>query len=165
MLCNGNTGRVSHFVNEMGSIPKNLDQVLADTPPQESDQWHSRLYFIKPFLRLSIAFVWLFTGIISAFVVPADVSYAMLAKAGITGIWAPIMLYGAAATDLLLGIALLARYRISLLGLLQIAIILLYTVIITASQPEQWFHPFGPVTKNLPLIFTILTMIALERRQ
>ncbi len=164
MLRKGNTGQVNHFIEELGHSPKSFDQVLTETPPQEPDQWHSRLYFIKPFLRLSIAFVWLFTGIISAFVVPTEVSYAMLAKATITGIWAPIILYGAAATDVLVGIALLARYRMTQIGLLQIAIILLYTIIITASQPEQWFHPFGPVTKNIPLIFTILTMMALERR-
>jgi len=164
MLRQGNTGDVNQFAHELGVMPKSVDQVLADTPPQESDHWHSGLYFIKPFLRLSIAFVWIFTGVISAFFVPTEVSYDMLAKASITGLWAPVMLYGAAATDVLLGIAVLARYQVSRLGLLQIAIILLYTIIITASQPEQWLHPFGPVTKNIPLIFTILTMMVLERR-
>ncbi|MCU7906517.1 MAG: SDR family oxidoreductase [Candidatus Thiodiazotropha sp. (ex Epidulcina cf. delphinae)] len=164
MLRKGNTGDVGHFVDQTGELPKSIDQRLIDTPSQDSDRWHAGLYFLRPALRLSIAFVWLFTGFISAFVVPTETSYAMLAKAGVSGIFAPLMLYGAAATDILLGVAILMRYRITLNGWAQISLILLYTLIISFSQPEQWLHPFGPVTKNAPLMIAILIMMVLEKR-
>ncbi|MCU7921402.1 MAG: NAD(P)H-binding protein [Candidatus Thiodiazotropha sp. (ex Dulcina madagascariensis)] len=165
MLRKGNTGDVGQFVDQTWDLPKSIDQRLIDTPSQDSDRWHAGLYFLRPALRLSIAFVWLFTGFISAFAVPTETSYAMLAKTGISGVFAPLMLYGAAATDILLGIAVLIRYRMTLSGWTQISLILLYTLIISISQPEQWLHPFGPVTKNAPLIMAILIMMVLEKRQ
>ncbi|MCU7837819.1 MAG: SDR family oxidoreductase [Candidatus Thiodiazotropha sp. (ex Troendleina suluensis)] len=165
MLSKGNTGDASQFVDQTGHFPISIDQQLIHTPSQESDRWHAMLYFLRPILRLSIAFVWLFTGIISILVVPIETSYTMLSKAGINGLFAPLMLYSAATIDLLLGIATLFRYRTSWTGWTQISIVLLYTLIITISQPEQWIHPFGPVTKNAPFILAILIMMVLEKRK
>jgi uncharacterized protein YbjT (DUF2867 family) len=165
MLRRGNTGNVTGFINTYGYTPKSLDQALTETPAQQSDRWHAGLYFLRPLLRWSIAFVWIFTGLISAFIVPIEVSFAMLAKAGISGLFAPVILYGASVADLLIGIAVLNRYRPSMIGWIQIMVIVLYTLIITVSQPEQWLHPFGPVTKNAPVILAILIMMVLEKRQ
>ncbi|MFC1748300.1 NAD(P)H-binding protein [Pseudomonadota bacterium] len=164
MLRNGNTADVTPFIQTFGFTPSSFKSSLTQTLAQQSDHWHADLYLLRPLLRISIAFLWIFTGIVSAFVFPIEQSYAMLAKAGISREWAPIMLYGAAFTDLALGVATLMRYRISLVASIQIAIVLLYTVIITFSQPEQWQHPFGPISKNIPLIVATLVMIALERR-
>ncbi|WP_428624432.1 NAD(P)H-binding protein [Sedimenticola sp.] len=165
MLQHGNTGDVTGFTGEFGYLPKSLDQALDEVPAQQSDRWHATLYFIRPWLRWSIAFVWLFTGLISAFVVPTEVSFNMLEKTGIQGIWGLITLYSAAAADILIGIAVLYRYQLRLVGWLQITLILLYTLIITLSQPEQWLHPFGPITKNAPMILSILVMMILEEKQ
>ena len=165
MLRNGNVADVSGFIDRFGFRPRSLGQALAATPAQEVYRWHAGIYLLKPLLRIAIGLVWLFTGLVSAFLFPVEQSYAMLAKAGIVGVWAPIMLYGAAVTDMLLGVATLTVYRIPLVGMVQIAVIILYTVIITFSQPEQWLHPFGPISKNLPLIISTLIMMVLERRQ
>jgi uncharacterized protein YbjT (DUF2867 family) len=165
MLRKGNTADVTPFVDQFGFTPTSFETSLASTPSQQSDRWHAGLYFLKPLLRFAIAFLWIFTGIVSVFVFPVEDSYAMLAKADIGGIWAPIMLYGAAATDFTLGLATLMAYRLSLVGSIQIAIMLLYSVIITLSQPGQWIHPFGPVSKNIPLIAATLMMIVLERKR
>jgi uncharacterized protein YbjT (DUF2867 family) len=164
MLQRGNTGDVSRFVETFGFLPKSLDQVLMDQPAREAERWHAGLYFVRPLLTLSIAFVWLFTGFISAFAVPIDTSYGMLARAGIGGIWAPVMLYGACTVDLLLGLAVIRRARPHLTGLAQLLLILVYTLIISLSQPEQWLHPFGPVSKNAPMMAAILVWIVMERR-
>ncbi len=164
MLRKGNTANVAPFVKQFGFEPVSFEQALANTPAQQADRWHAGLYMLKPLLRFSIAFLWIFTGIASAVLFPVEQSYAMLAKAGISGLWAPIMLYGAAVTDVALGIAILVAYRLRLVGLIQIGVILLYSVIITFSQPEQWLHPFGPVTKNIPLIIATSIMLVLERR-
>ncbi len=164
MLRKGNTADVTPFIKQFGFEPISFEQALINIPAQQTDRWHAGLYFLKPLLRFSIAFIWIFTGIVSAFVFPIEQSYAMLAKAGITGIWAPIMLYGAAATDLTLGLATLMAYRLPIVVSIQIAVIILYSIIITFSQPEQWIHPFGPVSKNIPFIVATLTMLVLERK-
>ncbi len=164
MLHNGNTADATPFIKQFGFTPKSFAQSLANSPSQQSDQWHAGLYFLRPLLRVTIAFLWIFTGIVSAFLFPPEQSYAMLAKAGVEGIWAPIMLYGAACTDFALGIATLMAYRLPLMASIQIAIMALYTVIITFSQPEEWIHPFGAISKNIPLIAATLIMIMLERR-
>ena len=164
MLRRGNTADVTPFVKQFGFMPASFEQSLTDTPAQQADRWHAGLYFLRPLLRLSIAFVWILTAIVSAFIFPVEQSYAMLAKAGITGLWAPLLLYGAAATDFALGLATLIAYRLRLVGLIQISVIALYSIIITFSQPEQWAHPFGPVSKNIPLITATLIMLVLERK-
>ena len=164
MLRAGNTGDVRPFVQQFGFEPIAFEDSLKRTPAQQADRWMAGLYFLKPLLRYAIAFLWIFTGLISAFVFPVEESYAMLARAGITGDWAPLMLYGAAATDVALGIATLMAYRINRVGLIQISVILLYTIIITFSQFEQWLHPFGPISKNVPLIAATLIMMSLERK-
>lgn len=163
MLRRGNVADVTPFVNKFGFVPQSFAQSLQNMPAQQADSWHAGLYFLKPLLRLSIGFVWIIAGIVSAFVFPLEQSYSMLEKAGITGFWGPVMLYGAAATDFVLGLATLMAYRIRIIGLIQIALIVLYTIIITFSQPELWIHPFGPISKNIPLIIATLIMLVLER--
>ena len=165
MLRNGNTADVTPFILQFGFMPNAFEDSLKLTPAQQPDNWHAGLFFLKPLLRFTIAFLWIFTGIVSAFIFPVEKSIAMLAKAGITGIWAPIILYGAAAMDIALGFATLLAYRTSLVGAIQIAVIMLYTVIITFSQFEQWIHPFGPISKNIPLIVATMIMVVLERKR
>jgi uncharacterized protein YbjT (DUF2867 family) len=164
MLRRGNTGDVSGYIEEFGYRPKSFNQALAELPAQQADRWHAGLYFLRPLLRWSIAFVWLFTGFISLFLVPTDTSYEMLAKTGVNANWAPLFLYGASLIDLLIGLAVMLRFYPSQIGGLQILLITLYTLIITASQPEHWLHPFGPVSKNAPMILAILIMITLEKK-
>jgi hypothetical protein len=115
-------------------------------------------------LRYSIGLLWIYTGIVSAFLYPVEYSYNLLAAVGVTGIWAQVMLYGAASVDLMLGIATLLAYRLPLIAFMQIVIIALYTAIITVALPEYWLHPFGPISKNLPLIIATLIMVVLQRR-
>jgi hypothetical protein len=72
------------------------------------------------------------------------------------------MLYGAAALDFAFGLATLFLPRRRLLWLLQIALILLYSVIITIKLPEFWLHPYGPILKNLPMLAALYMLYTLE---
>lgn len=164
MLQRGNTGDVAEYIEAFGHTPKHFNQTLAELPAQQADRWHAGLYFLLPWLRWSIAFVWLYTAIVSLFLVPTEVSYGMLAKTGISDTWAPLFLYGASIIDLFFGLAVLFRFYPSQIGWLQILIIILYTLIISFSQPEYWLHPFGPISKNAPLILSILILIVLEQK-
>lgn len=116
--------------------------------------------------RAAVALVWLVTAALSLGVYPVAGSYALLAHVGLHGPTASMALYGGALFDLALGIATLAlrgrALRISYL--VQVALILSYTAIITVALPGFWLHPFGPILKNLPMLALIGALYATERR-
>jgi hypothetical protein len=114
-------------------------------------------------LRLSVAAVWIVTGIVSLGLYPVSDSYALLARVGITGaLTAPIALYGAALLDLAFGIATLVMRRRRMLWIAQIALMAGYTLLITVFLPEFWLHPYGPLLKNLPMLAAIAVLLVLE---
>jgi len=164
MLQRGNTGDVNHFIEQFSFTPRSMEETLTRTPATVADRWYAGLYFLRPMLRIALALMWVITGLTSAFFYPPEASYAMLAKTGIEGVLAPLMLYGAAAFDLLLGLALLSSFHIRQAALLQIALMVVYSLIISIALPEFWLHPFGPVSKNLPLIVSTLILIVMEKR-
>ncbi len=164
MLQRGNTSDVTPWVEACGFTPRSLDESLRNTPSTDADRWHARLYFLAPLLRITLALLWIFTAITSAFLYPVEQSIALLQQVGISDSLAPYFLYGAAIIDFALGMALLLRYRITAVALIQVAIILGYTVIISLALPEFWLHPYGPVSKNIPLLVATLIMLQLERR-
>jgi uncharacterized protein YbjT (DUF2867 family) len=161
MLLRGNTANSQPFVQITGIQPKSLTLALLEIPVTTAEQWHAKLYFLKPLLRLSIAFLWLFTGIISIFIYPIEQSYNLLAALGISGWSAPLALFVAASLDFGLGMATLLNYRLKQVGSLQLLLILVYTLLISWYLPEFWWHPYGPVSKNLPLVVATLIMISL----
>lgn len=163
MLKRGNTGDVSTLAEATDVFPRSLASVLREHPAEQADRWQARLFFLRPLLRITLGLLWLFSGIVSLGIYPVERSYALLAEIGVTGLAAPAVLYAAAFIDIALGIATLARYRIQRVGQLQIALMLGYSVLISLGPGELWLHPFGPVTKNIPLIIATLIMMALER--
>lgn len=164
MLQRGNTGDVNPFIRLFGFTPRSLGEVLLQTPSTVADRWHAGLYFLRPLLRIGLALMWIITGLTSAFFYPLNESYLLLEQTGISGTMAPLMLYGAATLDLLLGLSLLFSYRVRQAAWIQIGLMLLYSVIISIALPEFWLHPFGPVSKNLPLIVATLILIVMEKR-
>ncbi len=163
MLRRGNTADPEPMIRALGVRPLGLEAGLARTPAEQKDRWHARLYFLRLPLRVSLALLWTFTGLLSFGIYPVADSYALLARAGFHGDILPgVLLYGAAAWDLVLGAVLLAGWRVRLVGLLQIITMLVFTAIITITIPGEWLHPFGPITKNIPLIVATLIMTALE---
>lgn len=165
MLGQGNTADASPFSAHLGYAPKDIDQVLQDTLPTQADRWHARLYFMRPALRFAIALVWLWSGWVSAFVYPSESSYQMLDQVGVLQWMAPAILHGASAIDIALGIALLFCWRLRWVVYSQVAIMLIYSLVITIALPEYWAHPFGLMVKNLPLLVATFILLALEEEK
>lgn len=163
MLERGNTGDVTRLKELLHRTPRTFEEGLGEHPARQADRWHGRLFFLRPLLRFAIGLLWLFTGIVSLGLYPAEQSYQLLAQVGVSGAYAPVALYGAALLDIGLGAATLARYRIRLVGTVQIVLMLCYSVLISAGLSEWWLHPFGPITKNIPLIVATMMMLALEK--
>jgi hypothetical protein len=162
MLTRGNTAPVTPLIETIGYHPKNLEITLSAIPCTTAERWRAKLWPLRAPLRISLALLWIVTGLVSLGLYPVESSLALLAGVGLGGAPALAALYGAALWDLALGGALLARFRPVLVGALQLATMIVFTLIITVFLPETWLHPFGPVTKNVPLAMATLVMMALE---
>ena len=106
-------------------------------------------------LRVSLVVVWLATAVVSVWELHGQ-SRELLAGlptawAGGHALWLPtaIILAGAAA-DAVLGLWLALRPGRKAYGA-ALLMMLAMTLLATAIQPAWWLHPFGPLTKNLPI--------------
>ncbi len=162
MLRQGNNADVTPFIHYFNFTPASVSAVLNKNPAHQSDRWHAKLSNLHYLLSFSIAFVWIWTAITTVFIYPIASSLKLLAQLGISGEAAIALLYSAALMDFLLGIAILFTYRITLIGLIQISVIVSYSLLISVFIPEHWTHPFGAISKNLPLIVATLIMMVLH---
>jgi uncharacterized protein YbjT (DUF2867 family) len=165
MLLQGNAAPADRFTRLLGHAPRGVD---AFVPAPEAPALRARavLGWISPALRLALAALWIWTAIVSLGLYPVQQSYGLLARVGLHGALATIALYGAALLDLALGVLTLAapaRWRPSV-WLVQLALVAGYTVLITLFLPEYWLHPYGPVSKNLPIMVAIALLWASEPR-
>ncbi len=104
--------------------------------------------------KYSLAFLWIFTGLTSVFFSP-EVGYEILANATITGSTAEIAIYAGGVLDIILGLWLITSIKTKLCCILQVSVIAIYTALLTFIDASFWFHPFGPITKNIPIIVLI----------
>jgi len=102
----------------------------------------------------SLAFLWVFTGLTSIYFSP-EIGYEILASANITGSMASFSVYAGGALNIVLGLWLLTSVKTKLCCLVQIAVIASYTLILTVIDMSFWLHPFGPITKNIPIVVLI----------
>ena len=163
MLLAGNATTSNALPALLGRAPR-PPRAFIEATAREAERRSAVLDFWYPVLRVALAFLWIWTAIVSFGLYPAQDSYALLARVGLHAALATIALYGAAVLDLVLGVLTLAapaRWR-RLVWLAQLALIGGYTVLITLFLPEQWLHPYGPISKNVPLVALILLLWALE---
>lgn len=162
MLQAGNTTDTNAAAPLLGHPPR---PVAAFITPAEAPALRARALraWQAPMLRLSLAFLWLFTAVVSAFVHPREASLALLAPFGLTGLPAHVALYGASTLDAALGLATLLRPGRRLWSV-QIALITGYSVLILAVLPEFLWHPFGPLTKNVPIVALLILLLSEESR-
>ena len=78
---------------------------------------------------------------------------------------APYILYGSCFTDIILGILLIIKNKISRICSLQILLILAYTLLLTYLKPILWLDPLGPIFKNIPIILLTLVLMAIEQNE
>lgn len=153
---------VMNFQKSIDFMPNNFSTGLYNEPSTVQDHWHAGLYFLKPLLQFSIAFVWIWSGLCSAFWYSKEAIFSLLTTVGIPTPFQSFTLYGASALDILIGLTILCSYKVKKIALLQLFIIIIYTGIITITLPQLWIEPFAPIAKNIPLFVAIIIMMALE---
>ena len=88
-----------------------------------------------------------------------EIGYQLLANADITGLIADIAVYAGGILDIVLGLWLMTSFKTKLCCILQISVIAVYTVLLTFIEPSFWLHPFGPITKNIPIVVLIFLIM------
>lgn len=161
MLEQDNVGQVSGFAAQLGYPPRGSSAWFAGIPSGMLAA-EALASWIRPLLRLTLALIWLITGLLSLGIYPLQSSLALLAALGLHGSAATTLLFAAATLDIVMALASLFKPG-RVLWLLQIVLILAYTLIISVFLPEFLLHPFGPILKNLAILALLLNLLAGEK--
>ncbi|WP_280155006.1 NAD(P)H-binding protein [Piscinibacter sp. XHJ-5] len=165
MLERGNAAPADAITALLGKAPRAASTFI-EADHSAAALGHAQLGWLLPLLRLSVALVWIVTGIVSMGVFPVEQSLELLARSGVPPLLRLPMLYGAALLDLVLGILTLwPMRRRRWLWITQAGLIAFYTLVITVRLPEFWLHPYGPVLKNLPMLAALLMLAILDRKE
>jgi uncharacterized protein YbjT (DUF2867 family) len=164
MLERGNTADAGLTQRLLGRAPRPVAQFVAGA---RNAAVRAQLDWLLPVLRLSLAIVWIATAIVSAGIYPVEDSYRLLERSGVPPAWTPLLLAGACLLDLLFGVATMALrppWR-RWLWPAQAVLIVFYTVLIAVRLPEFLWHPYGPLTKNLPMLAVLWLLYQLEEKE
>ena len=166
MLLRGHQADPAPFAGVLGHAPRPVEAFIG---PQEAGAalQSARLHTAALLARASVAAVWIWTGIVSLGLYPVASSLDLLADFGLHGQAALAALYAGALLDLAMGALTLlapARWMRALWGA-QLLVIAGYTAMITLRMPHWWLHPYGPLSKNLPMMAAIAMLWVLQRRR
>lgn len=107
-----------------------------------------------PLSKYALSFLWVFTGITSAVISP-EFGFNLLKEAGVSKQLAILAVYGGSLVNVFVGVWVIVSIGLRVCCVIQITVILIYTVLLTIIDASFWFHPFGPITKNLPILVLI----------
>ncbi|MFO1396550.1 MAG: SDR family oxidoreductase [Burkholderiales bacterium] len=158
MLERGNTADAGPMTTILGRQPRPVSAFIAPEARADARRDAQRRWLL-PLARVSLALVWLAGAATSAGLYPIPESLALLAPLGVTGTPALALLYGGVAVDLAFAVATLAWPR-RRLWQAQAAVIVFYTLVISAFLPQFWLHPYGPIVKNLPILALLAVLHA-----
>jgi uncharacterized protein YbjT (DUF2867 family) len=158
MLQKGNVANAQTMVQHFGWMPKSVAASLNTKAYREArhqQRWQQHFAF----LRYSLAMLWLWTAWVSVLGFPLSESARWLASVAIPSALQIPLTIAAAALDAVIGTALLLNYRPHCTLKFSLMLMLLYSVLITLFLPELWLHPFGPISKNIPLFAASLLLL------
>lgn len=116
---------------------------------------------IRPLMIAAMVILWLWTAFVS--LGPGhEWGMRMMAETGATPTLSNWAIIAGSVTDAVLGIGLMIRPWRKVVLQAQIALMLSYTLIITALIPHYWFDPYAGVAKNLVLVVATLWLIRTE---
>ena len=168
MLEDSNVGSAtSHAELEIatGVLPVSVEDSHAFRPSQVQDRWHARLYFLRPTLRIALAALWIYSGLVGIVLQPVEFAIERTLALGIGSELAPVIVFGTSALNLVLGLFLLLQIRVIAVGILMLLSVIGYTLVLTVFQLELWLDLFGSIAKNIPIAVSILVMLAIERQR
>jgi uncharacterized protein YbjT (DUF2867 family) len=142
----------------LGRAPTPLPHGLAVTPPEPLVDLQVRLSpAVAGAARASLAFMWLYTALISAALPQSSGVLNLLARCGFEGRAGIAALVFSCALNIVLGVQTLRRPAPWLYAV-QAAAVLGYTVTAALNMPELTIDHCGPLVKNLPLLALVMLL-------
>lgn len=141
------------LVHPFGILTKNLPllAVLVTAWMLERDGLSRRAGWV---LRVGVAVIWMTEGLFPKILFQQPMEIALVAQSGLVPLDPSAFLYLMGAAQLASGFAVLLLRGRWLRWLLycQMAALVLLPVVVSIQDPDLWFHPFGPLTKNIPIL-------------
>lgn len=156
----GNVSDPGAFETAIRFRPRTMAEAFLAQPSHVQDRWHARLYFLKPALTLTLSMVWIGSGLVGLLVHGSARATGLPAVIGDDMARTAASMFG--VLDIGVGLALLAGIARKVLGLVQLALIAGYTVILGILLPELWADFLGGLLKNIPLMATVAIWMALQ---
>ena len=155
------TGDAPGFEAATGVKARGLRQLLAGRPAESQDLWHARLYLLRPVIRLTLALLWIVSGIAGlaadpSHYFPAVSGFGMTEAAFQAAVWA------LSGLDFAIALALICGWRLRQMAALQLAAVLAYTAGLTLTAPALWLDLYGGLLKNLPILALLAVHWTLE---
>lgn len=145
------------LVHPFGMLSKNYPFIalVVATWLAASEGWTPRATWT---LRAGMALVWITEGLFPKVFFQQPMELAVVSNSGLVPMSAPVFLMLLGFAQAISGVlALVLRGRLlRWLLVAQTAALVALPALVSWQDPMLWFHPFGPMTKNLPVIFGTL---------
>jgi uncharacterized membrane protein YphA (DoxX/SURF4 family) len=150
------------LVDPFGVLTKNLPllSILATLWLLEREGWTPRALWI---LRAGMASIWFLDGLFPCLLVQSAELRQLVGFLGLP-LGDPgqtLAILGGSQAVLAVLVLVLRGWPLRLLLLLQAVGVVVITILVTRFDPRLWFHPFGPLTKNVPILLG--TLVVLDR--
>jgi len=142
------------LAHPLGMLSKNLPFVLTVWVCHLSVKGSSGTEFGTKLLRFAMAVVWITEGIFPKLLFQQELELAIPRAWGLDNAESSVLIAGVGIAQALSGVAalMLRGQALRYLWTAQLLALVFLPAMVTFYLPEMWWHPFGPLTKNLPLL-------------
>lgn len=152
MLEHGNTTTVNAAGFWLGREPTAMDQALV------LPTWVALPSWMRHGLQATLAFMWIYTALITATWPQASHVLDLLARCGFSGEWGWRMMVLSCTLNTAMGLALLRRSPGAWTYALQAGAIVGYTATAAWNMPELTIDHCGPLVKNVPVLAAVMLL-------
>lgn len=157
-IARGAVGDSSAWQRLTGIAPMSLADVLAARPASVQENWFARLYLLKPLVLISLALLWIGSGLAS--LGPGyETGHALLAHT-LGGPVIDLVIIAGGIADLLIGVGIAVRRTARPALITGIVVSLLYAAAGTLFTPWLWLDPLAPLLKIAPIVALLLVALA-----
>jgi len=160
----GNAGRDTGFAEIIGFQPATLAHRLQIRPAQTQDLWHARLYLMRPLVRLSLVVFWMVAGI-GGLLTAKGFARQLAAAADLRMDMVVAVYHAVAVIDFVFAGLVVANWRPRTTGLLQLALLIVYPLVLTALAPALWPFHFWPLQSYLGILVLVLVQMVLAEER
>jgi uncharacterized membrane protein YphA (DoxX/SURF4 family) len=124
--------------------------------PRDAASPSRRADLLSLLLRVGLGITWLYAGAVASWPAPGPAEATIVGRAGLLTMSLPAFRHWLGPLEVALGVALLVGIWVRELAAIQVATLLMLTVIVGWTSPRYLTDPLGSLSKNLGLIAAAL---------